>query len=47
MNLRLLLCILGLLGLSALPSRAQIAPVSSPSGPVQAGPYVVIDPATG
>ncbi len=47
MNLRLLLCILGLLGLSAFPSRAQIAPVSSPSGPVQAGPYVVIDAATG
>jgi D-alanyl-D-alanine carboxypeptidase len=47
MNLRLLLCILGLVGLSAVPSRAQIAPVASPSGPVQAGPYVVVDPATG
>ena len=47
MNLRLLLCILGLIGLSAVPSRAQIAPVASPSGPVQAGPYVVVDAATG
>ena len=47
MNLRLLLCLLGLIGLSAVPSRAQIAPVASPSGPVQAGPYVVVDPATG
>jgi D-alanyl-D-alanine carboxypeptidase len=47
MNLRLLLCILGLIGLSAVPSRAQIAAVASPSGPVQAGPYVVVDAATG
>lgn len=47
MKLRLLLCILGLIGLSAGPSRAQIAAVASPSGPVQAGPYVVIDAATG
>jgi D-alanyl-D-alanine carboxypeptidase len=47
MNLRLLLCILGLMAFSAVPSRAQIAPVASPSGPVQAGPYVVVDPATG
>ena len=42
---------LGLIGLSAIPSaipsRAQIAPVASPSGPVQAGPYVVVDAATG
>lgn len=47
MNLRLLLCILALIGLSAVPSRAQIAPVASPSGPVQAGPYVVVDAVTG
>jgi D-alanyl-D-alanine carboxypeptidase len=47
MNLRLLLCILGLIGLAAVPSRAQIAAVASPSGPVQAGPYVVVDAATG
>ena len=47
MNLRILLCLLGLIGLAAVPSRAQIAPVASPSGPVQAGPYVVVDAATG
>jgi D-alanyl-D-alanine carboxypeptidase len=29
------------------PAAAQIAPVSSPSGPVMAGPYIVIDAATG
>ena len=46
MNLRLLLCILALLGLT-VPARAQIAAVTSPSGPVQAGPYVVVDAATG
>ncbi|MBY0318351.1 MAG: D-alanyl-D-alanine carboxypeptidase [Reyranella sp.] len=46
MKLRLLLCILTLVGLT-LPARAQIAAVTSPSGPVQAGPYVVIDVATG
>ena len=46
MRLRLLLGLLALLGL-ALPARAQIAAVTSPSGPVQAGPYVVIDAATG
>jgi D-alanyl-D-alanine carboxypeptidase len=47
MNLRFLLCLLGLLGLSLSPARAQIAAVASPSGPVQAGPYVVVDAATG
>ena len=47
MNLRLLLCVLGLLGLCAASARAQIAPVASPSGPVPAGPYVVVDAATG
>ena len=47
MNLRLLLCILGLISLAAAPSRAQIDAVASPSGPVQAGPYVVVDAATG
>ena len=46
MNLRLLLCILALIGL-AVPAGAQIAAVTSPSGPVQAGPYVVIDAVTG
>lgn len=47
MNLRLLLCILGLLGSWTTSVRAQIAPVDSPSGPVPAGPYVVVDAATG
>ena len=46
MKFRLLLCILALIGLSA-PAHAQIAAVTSPSGPVQAGPYVVIDANTG
>lgn len=47
MKLRILFCVLGLIGLSTLSARAQIAPVASPSGPVQAGPYVVVDAATG
>jgi D-alanyl-D-alanine carboxypeptidase len=46
MKFRLLLCILTLASLS-LPARAQITAVTSPSGPVQAGPYVVIDANTG
>ena len=46
MKFRLLLCILALASLT-LPARAQIAAVTSPSGPVQAGPYVVVDAATG
>ena len=36
-----------LLALSAAPAGAQIAAVSSPSGPVPAGPYLVVDAATG
>src|SRR5262245_24746686 len=47
MKLRLLSCILGVVALSALPARGQIAAVASPSGPVQAGPYVVVDATTG
>jgi D-alanyl-D-alanine carboxypeptidase len=47
MNVRLLLCILCLFALSLAPARAQIATVVSPSGPVPAGPYVVVDVATG
>lgn len=47
MNVRLLLCILGLFALSLASARAQIATVASPSGPVPAGPYVVVDVATG
>lgn len=46
MKLRLLLGILLLSGL-ALRAEAQVAAVASPSGPVQAGPYVVVDAATG
>jgi D-alanyl-D-alanine carboxypeptidase len=44
---RLLLCVFGLLALAAFPAAAQIAPVSSPTGPVMAGPYIVVDAATG
>jgi D-alanyl-D-alanine carboxypeptidase len=47
MNVRLLLCILGLFALSLASAQAQIATVASPSGPVPAGPYVVVDVATG
>ena len=47
MNLRHLLCLLGLIGLSLAPARAQVATVASPSGPVQAGPYVVVDAVSG
>ena len=35
------------LALASLPAAAQIAPVASPSGPVEAGPYVVVDATTG
>ena len=47
MNLRFLFCLVGLIALSAVPSSAQIAAVTSPSGPVPAGPYVVIDANSG
>lgn len=43
---RFLTCLLALLGFS-LPAAAQMAVVASPSGPVLAGPYVVVDAATG
>ncbi len=46
MNLRLLLLCFVLL-LAAAPGQAQISAVASPSGPVQAGPYVAVDAATG
>jgi D-alanyl-D-alanine carboxypeptidase len=36
-----------LLALFAGPAAAQIGPVSSPTGPVMAGPYLVVDAATG
>lgn len=41
------LCLFGLLALAPLPAATQLAPVASPSGPVMAGPYIVIDAATG
>src|SRR5260370_4892211 len=44
---RLLLCVFGLVALAALSAAAQIGPVSSPTGLVMAGPYIVIDAATG
>lgn len=44
---RLLFCVLALLGLSAFPAFAQLAAVTSPTGPVMAGPYVVVDVASG
>src|SRR6059058_4233840 len=44
---RLLPCVFGLLALAAFPAAAQIAPVSSPTGPIMAGPYIVVDAATG
>jgi D-alanyl-D-alanine carboxypeptidase len=47
MNFRLLSCVLALVGLLAAPTWAQIALVATPSGPVPAGPYVVVDAATG
>lgn len=47
MNLRPFLCILGFLAFVANPVRAQIATVESPSGPVPAGPFIVVDAASG
>ncbi len=46
MKSRFLLVLCALLGLAG-PAAAQIAPVASPTGPVMAGPYMVIDAATG
>jgi D-alanyl-D-alanine carboxypeptidase len=44
---RLSLWIVGLLALAAPPAAAQIAAVTSPTGPVMAGPYIVVDAASG
>ena len=41
------LCLALLLAVFAGPAAAQIAPVASPTGPVMAGPYLVVDAATG
>jgi D-alanyl-D-alanine carboxypeptidase len=46
MKLRVLWVLMALLGLAA-PVQAQVAPVSSPTGPVMAGPYAIVDAATG
>ena len=46
MKLRILWVLIAFLGLAA-PAMAQVAPVTSPTGPVMAGPYAVIDAATG
>lgn len=45
--MRILPRLLGLLAFLAVPAWAQLAPVSSPTGPVMAGPYVVVDAGTG
>jgi D-alanyl-D-alanine carboxypeptidase len=47
MKLRLAACFLALFGLSATPVAAQFTSVASPSGPVAAGPYIVVDAHTG
>lgn len=47
MKARFLLCLALLSALLALPAAAQIGPVASPTGPVMAGPYLVVDAATG
>jgi len=44
---RALALFLALFALSAVPAGAQLAAVPSPSGPVVAGPYLVVDAATG
>ena len=41
------LCLALVAALVALPAAAQLAPVASPSGPVMAGPYLVVDAASG
>src|SRR5471032_2399149 len=46
MKPRILWVLIAFLGLAA-PAMAQVAPVTSPTGPVMAGPYAIIDAATG
>jgi len=41
------LCLALLIAAFARPAAAQIAPVASPTGPVMAGPYLVVDAASG
>ena len=47
MNLRLLAGLAVLLGLAAFPAAAQFTSVASPTGPVTAGPYIIVDAHTG
>lgn len=47
MKARFPLCLALLLVVLGLPAAAQLGPVNSPSGPVMAGPYLVVDAATG
>src|SRR5262245_57371414 len=47
MTVRFLLALVLLLAALAGPAAAQIGPVNSPTGPVMAGPYLVVDAATG
>lgn len=47
MKSRLFFCLLAFLSLAGLPAAAQFAPVNSPTGPVMAGPYIVVDATTG
>jgi D-alanyl-D-alanine carboxypeptidase len=47
MKARFPLCLTVLLALFVVPAAAQIAPVASPTGAVMAGPYLVVDAATG
>ncbi|MCW5732741.1 MAG: D-alanyl-D-alanine carboxypeptidase [Enhydrobacter sp.] len=46
-SVRLLALFVALMAASTVPADAQLAPVASPSGPVVAGPYLVVDAATG
>ena len=42
-----LACLAGLLGLMAVPAAAQFTSVDSPTGPITAGPYIIVDAKTG
>lgn len=47
MKARFPLCLALLLAVCGFPAAAQFGPVGSPTGPVMAGPYLVVDAATG
>jgi len=42
-----LACLAGLFGLMAVPAAAQFTSVDSPTGPITAGPYIIVDAKTG